>query len=665
MCGIAGFFDPSSSVERSMMRHQATQMADAIRHRGPDGSGVWIDSKAPVVLAHRRLAVIDLSPAGAQPMQSASGRYHIVFNGEIYNFRELTRELKQLGVSFRGHSDTEVMLAAIDTWGIETALQRFVGMFAFALWDSRDRQLHLVRDRLGEKPLYYGWAGGTFLFASELKAMRTHSNWQGSIDHSALTLLMRYGYIPAPHSIYKDIFKLPAGSVLSLDTTTCAINNQFSPHPDASGVTFCPRTYWSVRNAVVNGITNQISASEADTVEELRHLLSKATAQQMIADVPLGAFLSGGIDSATVVSLMQTQSTRPIKTFTIGFDEKAFDEAEDAKKIAMHLGTDHTELYVTAQEAMNVIPSLPDLYDEPFADSSQVPTFLVSKMARQQVTVCLSGDGGDELFGGYNRYIWTKKVWNSIGWLPQWARRIIATGLVSVSEDSWDKYYQMVSPLLPASAKQRLPGYKLHKLAGVVATENMMEMYRGLLSNCRDPAALVLEGSEPEGGFGDCEHLGGRHDVLHQLLFWDLASYLTNDNLVKLDRASMAVGLEARLPLLDHRVVEFACRVPSSMKIRAGRGKWLLRELLGSYVPSHLVERPKTGFSVPIAEWLRGQLRTWAEDLLAEERLRGDGVFDAGRVRKIWSEHLTAKRNWQSSLWAVLMFQAWADATRR
>ena len=648
MCGIAGFWQPGATVDNACL----LSMADAVVHRGPDDAGVWTDDDAGVALAHRRLSILDLSPAGHQPMLSASGRYVIAFNGEVYNFATIRDELERAGVApaWRGHSDTEVMLAAIAAWGLDAALKKFVGMFAFALWDKHTLTLHLARDRLGEKPLYYGWMGDdTLLFGSELKALRAHPNWRGEIDRDALALYMRHNYIPAPYSIYKDIYKLPPGTTLSLTKGTTA-----QSHPE-------PVPYWSAATVAQEGVAHPFSGSAQEAVEQLDHLLRTTISQQMVADVPLGAFLSGGIDSSTVVALMQAQSSRPVKTFTIGFHEQGYNEAVHAKAVANHLGTEHTELYVTPEQAMAVIPKLPALYDEPFADSSHIPTYLVSEMTRRHVTVSLSGDGGDELFGGYNRYSWGRNIWHRIGWMPPALRGVAARAVHTLSPQQWDKLFQLASPGLPAAMCVRLPGDKLHKLAGMLDAATPEEVYRRLVSIWQQPTEIVINATEPPTALTHSHAMPRLDDFTLRMMYLDLVSYLPDDILAKVDRAAMGVGLETRVPFLDHRVVEFAWQLPLSLKIRDGQGKWPLRQVLYKYVPEALVERPKMGFGIPLDAWLRGPLRDWAEALLDEQRLRREGYFHPAPVREKWQEHLSGKRNWQHQLWAVLMFQSWLE----
>ncbi len=673
MCGIAGFIDTPCDKAEAELRATVLGMADALRHRGPDDGGAWVDAAAGVALGHRRLAVIDLSPEGRQPMPSACGRYVIVFNGEIYNFADLRRELAGLGHRFRGHSDTEVMLAAISRWGVEPAVERFNGMFAFALWDRRERRLVLARDRLGEKPLYYGWTGGVFLFGSELKALRAHPAFRGEVDRDALALYLRHNYIPTPYAIYKGVFKLPPGTMLTVD-------------PRNAGAVPEPKPYWSARAAAERGVAEPYPWSEAEAADELDGRLREAVRLRMVADVPLGAFLSGGIDSSTVVALMQAQSGRPVKTFSIGFREAGYDEAEHARAVARHLGTDHTELYVTPEEAMAVIPRLPALYDEPFSDSSQIPTFLVSELARRHVTVSLSGDGGDELFGGYGRYLLCRDLWRRIGWLPAAGRRAVAAALAAVAGWMPAVGPRGAAPRVPDGARPapRVPdgafvrpdrllsrygrpgrvGDKLRKLAEVLAADSPEALYRRLVSHWKAPDRVVPGAVEPPTALTDRRRWADVPELVARLMYLDTISYLPDDILVKVDRASMGVSLEARVPLLDHRLVEFAWRLPLAMKIRDGQGKWLLRQVLYRYVPKELVDRPKMGFGVPIGAWLRGPLRDWAESLLDERRLRQEGYFDPRPIREKWMEHLSGKHDWQYYLWDILMFQAWLEEER-
>lgn len=648
-----------------MLKSATPRMIDALQHRGPDCGGVWFDDTVGIALAHRRLSILDLSAAGHQPMESSCGRYVMVFNGEIYNHLELRKELERLSstgglgagsgphaIAWRGHSDTETVLAAFARWGVRKTLEQCVGMFALALWDRQTRTLTLVRDRLGEKPLYYGWQSGAFLFGSELKALKANPAFQAEIDRGALTLLLRHNYIPAPYSIYQGIRKLWPGTYLQLALDSEHYRSQILPEP---------QPYWSVQHAVELGQGELMNGGDADAVDRLDRLLRDAVRQQMVADVPLGAFLSGGIDSSTIVALMQAQSVRSVKTFTIGFHEMDYNEAEHAKAVARHLGTEHTELYVTPQEALEVIPRLPLLYDEPFSDSSQIPTFLVSRMTRRHVTVSLSGDAGDELFGGYNRYLLADSISRLLAVFPRAVRRGAARGIMTASPAMWSRAYEWIAPLLPAKVRFTQAGDKAHKLATVLGAASDEKIYHRLISHWENPAEVVIGTSEPPTLLTSPETWPAVDSLEHRMMALDTMSYLPDDILAKLDRAAMGASLETRVPMLDHRVVEFAWRLPLSMKIRNGQGKWILRQVLYKYVPRDLMERPKMGFGVPIDSWLRGPLRDWAEMLLDESRLRREGYLHPGPIRKKWSEHLSGRHNWQYQLWDVLMFQAWLE----
>ena len=653
MCGLTGFLQRGEG-NSERFRPIVGAMASQLVHRGPDDSGVWVDADAGIALGFRRLAILDLTPEGHQPMLSACGRYVIVFNGEVYNFAELRKALESRGHKFRGHSDTEVMLAAIREWGVEAAVKQFVGMFAFALWDRQERALHLVRDRLGIKPLYYGLAGKTFLFGSELKALRAHPDFVREINRGALALLMRHNYIPQPYSIYEGIYKLTPGCILTLSAGD-------SPWPQLP----CPRPYWSARMVYEGAVADPFKGTEEEALEQLEGLLRDAVRLRMVADVPQGAFLSGGIDSSTVVALMQGQSTRPVKTFTIGFYEDRYNEARHAKAVAAHLGTDHTELYVTPEEAMAVIPKLPTLYDEPFSDSSQIPTFLISELARQQVTVSLSGDGGDELFGGYDRYFIGMSVWRTARGMGKPGRRLGAWALERLSPEFWSRLFAKADAFLPSHLRAKVPSGKVHKLAEVLKAETPEEFYRFLVSQWKRPAEIVIGAEEPPTALSTPSQWAALPQFVQRMMFLDLITYLPDDILTKVDRASMGVSLEARVPLLDHRVVEYAARIPVSMKIRHGQGKWLLRHVLYRHVPKELIERPKMGFSIPVEAWLRGPLREWAEDLLDADRLRREGFLRPEPIRKLWAEHLSGQQDWHYYLWDVLMFQAWLAQSYR
>ena len=646
MCGIVGFVTSKYPVNSGLV----TKMARMLTHRGPDDEGYWLDAGAGIALGHRRLSIVDLSPQGHQPMQSACGRYVITFNGEVYNFPELREQLDAFAVvPWRGHSDTEVMLAAISSWGFEKALEKFSGMFAFALWDRQERVLHLVRDRLGEKPLYYGEVGSSFVFGSELKALRAFPNSGFDIDRDGVADLLRFGYIPSPRSIYRGIRKLEPGSLMSV-------------HVAQAGTFRCtaPRKYWALDRPVEGrSESDDGNPGEGSAVEELHALLRDSVRRQMVSDVPLGAFLSGGIDSSVVVALMQAQSSRPVRTFTIGFQEQSFDEAPYAKAVAAHLGTDHTEFYVTPKEAAAVIPRLAEIYDEPFADSSQIPTILVSRLTRQHVTVSLSGDGGDELFAGYPRYRLGDALWSRIRRLPQWSRRAASISIGGLSAQSWDR---VLRPLTPGGLRSVVTGHRLHRFGQLLEARGFGEMYARLVSQWQRAETIVLGATARDEGGGDSHE---KRSFLNQMRLFDLGRYLPDDLLVKVDRASMSVSLESRAPMLDHRLVEFAWRLPEKLLVRNGQSKWILRQVLDRYVPRHLVERPKAGFGMPVAKWLRGELRGWAEHLLNQGAIRAQGYLDPPPVRAMWEQHLSGKHDRSAYLWNVLMFQAWLDGEGR
>jgi asparagine synthase (glutamine-hydrolysing) len=646
MCGFVGYSSGSREL-RETTQANLRAMAHHIAHRGPDDAGFWIEARGLMAFAHRRLAIIDLSPAGAQPMASSSGRFVVAYNGEIYNHLELRRALENVGAapnSWRGHSDTETLLACFEAWGVEQTLQQSVGMFAFALWDEQNNALTLARDRFGEKPLYYGWQGqgssSVFLFGSDLAALRAHPSFQAPVDRGALASFMRYSCIGQTQTIYEGIYKLAPGHILTL--TEQDVQSRALPASQA---------FWSGSEMVSRAQSSLFAGSDEEAVNRLDDLLRQSISGQMLSDVPLGALLSGGIDSSAVVALMQAQSSRPVKTFTIGFHEAGFNEAEHAKAVARHLGTEHTELYVTPEQALAVIAKLPCLYSEPFADSSQIPTYLVSQLTRQHVTVALSGDAGDELFGGYNRYLLAQRWWSKLSLLPRAVRQKLAALLLSVKPHAWDR--------MGALAGIARMGDKTHKGAGLLGSSTVADLYRGLVSQWSDPQSVVLGSSERERESMHVLHaLSGLSDA-EKMMVWDMLSYLPDDILAKVDRAAMGVSLETRVPFLDHRVAEFAWSLPLNMKIRGGVGKWPLRQVLDRYVPRHLIDRPKMGFGVPIDKWLRGPLRDWAEDLLSEHRLKQEGYFEPHAIRQKWLEHLSGKRNWQHQLWNVLMFQAW------
>lgn len=649
MCGISGYIDLSIRSSNDDLQSTVIKMGAALRHRGPDDSGVWVNSDAGIALIHRRLSILDLSSDGHQPMRSDDGRFVIVFNGEIYNFIELRKKLQPLGHRFRGQSDTEILLAGISQWGLESTLRKVTGMFAFALWDQEERTLYLARDRLGEKPLYYGGSGNVFVFASELKAIRQHPSFKINIDPQAVSLYFRHSYVPDPLTIYEGVFKMLPGTWLKVVAGS---------HP---GYMPTPQSYWSVREIVASGQSCLFTGSSGEATDRLEGLLKKSVAMQMVADVPLGAFLSGGIDSSLVVALMQTQTNRPVKTFTIGFSEASYNEAKHAKAVAKHLGTDHTEHYVTPTEAMAVIPLLPEIYDEPFADSSQIPTYLVSKLAKAKVTVSLSGDGGDELFGGYTRYKEASRLWSRISSVPGPLMGLLARGIRAFSPPHWDKLVSVVPGLAQSKFFRGRAGDRLHKLADLFSLPGPDALYLQMLTHYWEEA-IVSSNAETTDLLqlnpGTPAHASGL-EFAHRMMLLDCHAYLPGDILAKVDRAAMSVSLETRVPLLDHRVVEFAWRLPLALKQREGQGKWILRQVLDRYVPRKLIERPKMGFGVPIGEWMRGPLREWVESLLSTEELNRSGLINASVVRKKWREHLEGGRNWQYHLWDVLMFQSW------
>jgi asparagine synthase (glutamine-hydrolyzing) len=643
MCGICGFFDSKGQLTQDKRNLIIRDMNDALYHRGPDDFGLYLPPGDGVSFGHRRLSIIDLSAEGHQPMESVSGRYVVVFNGEIYNYRDIRDELHAAGLHFRGGSDTEVLVQALELWGLH-AVNKFIGMFAFAVWDKQLEKLHLVRDRAGEKPLFYGVTGDYFVFASELKALCKHPAFKKDINRNSLALYMRYAYIPAPQTIYRNTFKVVPGGIVTFSAATGSVESQ---------------QYWSLDQVINRDGENFANKKDEELVEEVEHLLKDAIRLQMVADVPVGAFLSGGVDSSTVVALMQSQSMAKVKTFSIGFAEREYDEAAVAKQVAGYLGTDHTELYVTPQEAMAVVPHLPAIYDEPFADSSQIPTLLVSQLARKAVTVSLSGDAGDELFGGYNRYTWAPRINKMLSFAPNWLLEMNQKLIYGKSCAEWDRFFGKLD-FIPARLKYKSPGEKLYKIARIMDAQDLRTVYDRLTSIWQSPDfVLNADGMAAN----QCPPLGKNQpaDYPTLMMYWDFITYLPNDILVKLDRAGMSVSLESRVPFLDHRLIELAFNLPVRTKLKGGSSKWILKQLLLKYIPQAIVERPKMGFGVPIDSWLRNELKDWADTLLSENALKKWGLLDPAPIRVKWQQHLSGKYNWQHELWNVLMFQAWAN----
>ena len=657
MCGLTGFIDFSGRSETDL-RAIVGAMTITLAHRGPDADGLWTDER--IAFGHRRLSILDISPAGAQPMLSADGRFVIAFNGEIYNHLDLRRTIEEAGAAlkWRGHSDTETLLAGIACWGLDETLRRAAGMFAIALWDRHERRLCLARDRAGEKPLYWGWAGRAFVFGSELKALVAHPDFKRDICREALAQYLRFSYVPAPRSIWQGVYKLEPGTILEINERPPSYAPSQPLRPGETYDALSIRRYWWLNEVIEGGARNPIH-DEVEAVDNLEQVLGSAVRRQMISDVPLGAFLSGGVDSSAVVALMQAKSLRPVQTFTIGFEEVAFDESQHAAAVARRLGTDHTSLRVTAAEARAVIPNLPQLYDEPFADSSQIPTYIVSRLARSRVTVALSGDGGDELFGGYNRYFWGPRIWRRVEWMPPNLRRRLGYLISAIPMAAWDKLGQ----LAPGGLAVSRPGDKAHKLAvRLRGVDSYDDLYRSLISEWPGRSMVLGLKQEPSSILDDPLPEALADNPIARMMAQDMRSYLPDDILCKVDRAAMGVSLETRVPFLDPEVIALASRLPQSMKIRNGLGKWALRQVLHRYVPRELIERPKTGFGIPVGEWLRGELREWAEDLLTVPALEQDGLIDAAPVRQAWSEHISGRRDWTHRLWIILMWQAWRRA---
>jgi asparagine synthase (glutamine-hydrolysing) len=647
VCGITGFWRNSADQSSDWLNQTATTMANTLVHRGPDNSGTWFDQEVGIAFGHKRLSIIDVSVAGHQPMISADGQFVITYNGEVYNFQELRQELKKKGHSFNGHSDTEVILASFVEWGVKSSLERFNGMFAFAVWDRRDRLLWLVRDRIGEKPLYYGVQNGTLFFASELKAIRAHPDFKPQVERNALASFLRYSYVPAPYSIYRGIRKLEPGHFIFFSSPTDTIQSQ---------------PYWSLESVVKKGLQNPFSGSEEEIAHELELRLKKTVKSRMVSDVPLGAFLSGGIDSSTIVALMQAQSDRPVNTFTIGFHEQKFNEAVHAMKVAQHLGTNHTELYVSHQDAKDVIPKLPEMYDEPFADSSQIPTHLISALARQHVTVTLSGDGGDELFAGYNRYLIVERLWKITGRIPNVLKNRTADLVAGISPESIERFYDSIEGILPRKMKVSLPSEKLYKLASVLRSSSTPNaVYKRIVSIIHNPKELLVSGCELITKLDDSSLWQEIDNIVLTMIYLDLLTYHPNDILQKIDRSAMSVSLETRVPYLDHELVEFIMSLPLRMKIRNGSSKWILRQVLYKHVPQQLMERPKMGFAVPVGDWIKGSMREWAEQLIDKKRIEEEGYFNAQSVGEMWKQHLLGQCNRTHELWNILMFQAWVE----
>lgn len=679
MCGFTGFYLNSPDSKESLIQ-QVNLMSNAIMHRGPDDSGAWIDEGIGLAIGHRRLSIVDISSAGHQPMHSNTERFVIAFNGEIYNHKELRIELDTLSDKriWLGTSDTETLLAAFEQWGIEETLSKLVGMFAISLWDKKQKKFYLIRDRFGEKPIYYGWINSlnkkVFAFGSELKSFRAFSGFSNNVSRAALRQYFRFMYVPVPYSIYENIFKLEPGCMLILDgpppntppeEPLHPINSDADSDEDIFSNIFVKRWY-SIKNQI-NSSTSATFKSNDEAVDKLEQQLKETIKIQSEADVPLGAFLSGGIDSSTIVALMQENQIKPVETFTIGFEEKQFDESQYASEVAKHLQTNHHEMFVSASDAQSLIPKLPLLYDEPFADSSQIPTHFVSIAAKKKVTVSLSGDAGDELFGGYNRYLWAPSLWRKIKWMPFQYRKLLASAITSFSISSWDKIGNAYNSLTNDNNKIIHLGDKAHKTARRLKIVNSIdELYKNLVCEWPNPNELVIDDVNPLNHneimlLDEALPRNGMDSPEARMMYWDIISYMTDDILCKVDRAAMGTSLETRVPFLDHRVAELAWQIPTNMKIKNGQGKWPLREILYKRVPQKLIERPKAGFGIPLGDWLRGPMKAWAENLIDSERLSNEGFLKPEIVQKIWNEHVAGKRNWSFRLWSILMFQSWLE----
>tara|TARA_B110000438_G_scaffold302176_1_gene359071 strand:- start:529 stop:2505 length:1977 start_codon:yes stop_codon:yes gene_type:complete len=655
MCGFTGFL-MSEAGKMNEMEEVVSSMNSTLTHRGPDDKGLWIDNDEGIALGHRRLSILDLSSAGHQPMHSLSDRFTMVFNGEIYNHLEIRKKLESSKANifhWKGHSDSETLLAAIEEWGLEKTLQLSIGMFSIALWDRDKRLLSLARDRFGEKPLYYGWVNKSFVFGSELKAIKAYPGFNNSICRRALSNYLHFMYVPAPQSIYVDIFKLEPGQYLEIESK------------DITSQTVKIKKYWSLEEEIKEAQLN-LFTNESEALETLESALNQSIKMQMLSDVPLGAFLSGGVDSSLIVALMQKHSSQSVKTFTVAFEESEFDESPFANEIARHLGTNHHELFVSSSEAQGVISKLPVIYDEPFADSSQIPTHLISMAAKKEVTVSLSGDAGDELFGGYNRYFWGPRIWSKISWMPFFMRNMISSSICSISQERWDLLGTSINKFQKSSQGISRLGDKAYKLSETLNNvKSIDDLYFNLISIWHDSSDIIkgldLSNSEAINSSKKYPRSLNFDDASSRMMFWDSLNYLPDDILCKVDRAAMACSLETRVPFLDHRVSKIAWQLPTNMKIRGNEGKWALRQILYRHVPRELIERPKAGFSIPLGSWLRGPLRQWAENLLTEDRLCREGYFYPEPIRKMWSDHLRGKRDWGHKLWTILMFQSWLE----